>query len=437
MTTTPSSDSSTSDSSTTDSNTSSIASSATSQPDPEAPIYQTISELFDHGFSLDGPIITFVAGIHIAAIAFAVWLLTAAPGDWATIAFTWAIAHFFIGSTSITLYNHRLITHSAAKEVSTPVHLFFCLFGQILGVQGSVKSWAANHSLHHGVDRNGKTNLDPYSATWFPQSWRNFIWSHTLTHLYNHPDSEERTRSHSVRRHPVIMWQNKWYGLLTTFWLFLFPMGLGFALGGFTGFFALLGASMIGSVLVQHNTWTVNSVTHMWGFTKGLRSSARNNYLWLGPMGEGNHHGDHHDFPRDFRNGFGVSGWLLDPTRYGILLLRGLGLVKGLNRASHREEVELLATRKLQAASTRVPGTAEAKALYEQLRSRVEVVKQDWVDAVTKWEALKRESKLAKQMNERKLELTAELQQARQRVIDAKEQFLDSLDQLRRQSYAT
>ena len=405
--------------------------------DPEAPLYQTISELHDHGFSLDGPIITFVAGIHVAAIAFAVWLLSAAPENWASIAFIWALAHYLLGSLSITLYNHRLITHSAAKEVSTPVHLFFCLFGQILGVQGSVKSWAANHSLHHGVDRNGKTSLDPYSATWFPQSWRNFIWSHTLTHLYNHPDSEERSRSHSVKRHPVIMWQDKWYGLLTTFWLFLFPMALGYALGGFTGFFALLGGSMIGSVVVQHNTWTVNSVTHMWGFSKGLRSSARNNFIWLGPLGEGNHHGDHHDFPRDFRNGFGVSGWLLDPTRYGILMLRALGLVGGLNRASKREEVELLASRKLKAASRRVPGSVKASEIYGQLQARVEDVKQEWIDAVTKWEQLKRESKLARQMNDRKLELAAELRQARARVTDAKEMFLDALDQLRRYSYAT
>ena len=400
----------------------------------DAPLYQTIGELREHGFSLDIPIITFVAGIHLAAVVLGIWLLTSAPAHWASIAFIWAISHYLLGSLSITLYNHRLITHSAAKHVSTPVHLFFCLYGQILGVQGSVKSWAANHSLHHGVDRNGKTNLDPYSATWFPDSLRNFIWSHTLTHLYNHPDSEERTRSHAVKRHPVIMWQNRWYGLLTTFWLFLFPMGLGFALGGFVGLFALLGASMIGSILVQHNTWTVNSVTHMWGFARGLRSSARNNYFWLGPLGEGNHHGDHHDFPRDFRNGFGLTGWLLDPTRYGILMLRGLGLVQGLNRASRREEAELIASRKLLAVSQHVPVAVKATEMFEQLTAKVETVKQEWLDSVAKWEQLKRESKIAQQMNERKQELAAELQQAKIRMLDTKERFFDALDQLRLQS---
>ena len=205
--------------------------------------------------------------------------------------------------------------------------------------------WAANHSLHHGVDRHGKKELDPYSATWFPDSLRNFLWSHTLTHLYDHPETEEYRRSHGAKRHAVIMWQDRWYGLLTTFWIFFFPMGLGYALGGFTGLFALTAGSMLGTVAVQHNTWTVNSITHMWGLAPGIKSSASNNYFWLGPLGEGNHHGDHHDYPRDYRNGFGVSGWLLDPTRYGILALRALGLVRGLNRASKHEEAEIIAQR--------------------------------------------------------------------------------------------
>ena len=105
-------------------------------------------------------------------------------------------------------------------------------------------------------------------------------------------------------------------------------------------------------MLVQHNTWTVNSVTHMWGWTKGLKSSAVNNYIWLGPLGEGNHHADHHDFPRDYRNGFGWSGWLLDPTRYGILLLRAFGLVRGLHRATTAEEDQIRNARADRAHST-------------------------------------------------------------------------------------
>jgi len=319
----------------------------TASPPSSGAIYRTFRELFDNGFSLDVGTIVFVTSIHVAAVVLGAWLIITAPADWTRLALLWIAIQFVLGSLSTTLYTHRLITHNAVKQVSVPVHLFFCCFGQIFSVQGSVRRWSANHALHHGVDRHGKTELDPYSATWFPNSLRNFLWSHTLTHLFRHPRSDEYERSHNVERHPIIMWQDKVYGLLTTFWLFFFPMGLGYFFGGWTGFFALMAGSMIGSVLVQHNTWTVNSVTHMWGWTSGLKSSAVNNYIWLGPLGEGNHHADHHDFPRDYRNGFGTSGWLLDPTRYGILLLRGLGLVRGLNRATPAQEQEIRSARKL------------------------------------------------------------------------------------------
>jgi stearoyl-CoA desaturase (delta-9 desaturase) len=366
------------------------------------------------------------------------WAIFAAPAEWAAIAGIWALIHFFLGSLSTTLYSHRLITHNATKKVSLPVHLFFCVFGQIFSVQGSVRRWSANHALHHGVDRHGKKELDPYSATWFPDAFRNFVWSHTLTHLYNHPESEEYQRAHNAKRHAVIMWQDKYYGLLTTFWLFLFPMGLGFALGGWLGFFALMAGSMVGSVLVQHNTWTVNSVTHMWGWTKGLKSSAVNNYVWLGPLGEGNHHGDHHDFPRDYRNGFGWSGWLLDPTRYFILLLRGLRLVGPLNSASLREETEIFAARKLANIRVQSKLSAEAADLYDQLEARVLELRKDWLEAVSRWESLRKESKLMQQATARRNEIAHEIRAAKAHVEARKEEFFAAVERLHAQmpSYA-
>lgn len=404
----------------------------------DAPIYATFTELYSRGFSLDIGICVFVAGIHVAAIALGVWAAVFAPADWALVAGVWALSHFVLGSVSTTLYTHRLITHNATKKVSAPVHLFFCAFGQIFGVQGSVRAWAANHVLHHGVDRHGKKEIDPYSATWFPDPLRNFLWSHTLTHLFNHPESDERRRAYKATRHKVIMWQDRYYGLLTTFWLFLFPMGLGYAWGGWSGFFALLAGSMIGSVLVQHNTWTVNSVTHMWGWTKGLRSSAANNYVWLGPFGEGNHHGDHHDLPRDYRNGFGWSGWLLDPTRYGILLLRALRLIGPLNRASKREEAEVLASRKLAKLQARSRLCTEASELYQQFEARVLELRKDWLEAVSRWESLRKESKLMQQATARRDEIAHEIRAAKALVEARKEEFFAAVERLHAQipSYA-
>ena len=153
----------------------------------DAPIYSTFSELYDKGLlSRHGHVDFCPRYTHCCGSAghLGCCRRTTRLG-----LHCWNLGHHpvVLGSLSTTLYSHRLITHNATKEVSLPVHLFFCLFGQILSVQGSVRRWSANHVLHHGVDRHGKKELDPYSATWFPDSLRNFLWSHTLTHLFNHP----------------------------------------------------------------------------------------------------------------------------------------------------------------------------------------------------------------------------------------------------------
>jgi stearoyl-CoA desaturase (delta-9 desaturase) len=351
------------------------------------------------------------------------------------VAFAWASVHFVVGSLSTTVYSHRLITHNAVKTVSVPVHLFFCLFGQVLSVQGSVRRWSANHVLHHGVDRHGKKELDPYSATWFPDTLRNFLWSHTLTHLFNHPDSEEYTRAHNAKRHPVIVWQDRYYGALIALWIFLVPLVLGASLGGLTGALSLLTGSLVGSVAVQHNTWTVNSVTHLWGWTKGLKSSAVNNYIWLGPMGEGNHHADHHDFPRDYRNGFGWSGWVLDPTRYAILALRGLGLVSGLNHANRRDEAEIISARKLAKIDELKRLNKDVAAFYGHLESTVMELRKEWLDAVSRWEALRTESKLMQQANASYEELTQEIHHTKVLVKARKQAFFAAVERINSQAF--
>ena len=404
----------------------------------DVPLYRTFSELFGKGFSLDWGTIVFLVGVHTAAIALFVWLFFAASSEWARYAAIWAIVHCLLGSFSTTVYSHRLITHNAAKSVSAPVHAFFCFFGQIFSVQGSVRYWAANHTLHHGVDRSGNRAVDPYSATWFADPLRNFLWSHTLAHCFFHPQTKEVVKAHAAKRHPIIMTQEKWYGLLTTFWIFLMPMALGFMIGGWPGFFALLAGSMIGTVAIQHNTWTVNSITHMWGWTKGLSSSAKNNYVWLGPVGEGNHHGDHHDFPRDYRNGFGWTGWLLDPSRYLILMMRALGLLGELNKASAKEEAAVLGARRMDAIllPNKDQLSADAQALFVQLEEKVLQLRKDWVDAIGKWESLKKQNRFVRKASLSRQEISEEIRQAKVHVNAKKEEFFSALDSLRRQALA-
>ena len=383
------------------------------------PLYHRFSDLFAAGFSIDWGIGSFLVISHLLAILLtpvAYWY--APPGLWIAM-LSWTLAHAFIGALSTTVYAHRLISHGAANSIGMGTHVTFLLL-HLFAVQASVRRWSAQHVIHHAVDKTGQTHLDPYSANWFDTGWRNFAWSHMVTFLFNHPESKEFDAAFKAKSHPAIVWQDRHYVPLMIVANFVLPLLLGFFLAGWVGALCLQIASVGGYVLAQHNTWTVNSVTHMWGFKAGLLSSAKNNYLWLGPLGEGNHHADHHDYPRDFRNGFGWSGWLLDPTRYVILGLRGCGLVSGLNRASRHQEAQIITRRNVR--DSRAKST---HGVWQAWEAKLTALGDEWQAAAKTWDQFKLEkARLQQQLRQASSEKMAA---ARERVEARQEELVQEL----------
>jgi stearoyl-CoA desaturase (delta-9 desaturase) len=338
---------------------------------------------------------------------------------------SWTLLHALIAAIATTAYSHRLIAHRAAKDIRLPTHIVF-LGLQLFALQGSVRRWSAQHVIHHAVDKTGQHHLDPYSTTWFDTGWRNFLWSHMLTYFFNHPPSREFDAAMNAKMHPAIIWQDKHYLPLLILANFALPIALGIGLAGWLGGFCLLVASSAGYVLAHHNTWTVNSVTHLWGFKKGLISSAKNNYIWLGPLGEGNHHADHHDHPKDFRNGFGWSGWVLDPTRYVILSLRALGLVKGLNRASRWQEAHIITRRKVRDTQAK-----SQSVVWQRWEEKLALLGDEWLAAAQTWDQFKLEKiQLSQQIRQAGADRMAA---ARERMGDTQEDFMRDL-QVRREA---
>ena len=114
-------------------------------------------------------------------------------------------------------------------------------------MQGSVRRWASMHVVHHSVDRTGKHELDPYSATWFESGWRNFLWSHMLTYCFHHPDSSAKDRAFAVRTEPAIVLQHQLYIPLLIALNFAAPFAAGALMTqSILGGFCLLVASMGG-----------------------------------------------------------------------------------------------------------------------------------------------------------------------------------------------
>ena len=429
----------------------------TQAADSPEPLFSRFSDLFRAGFSIDWGIGSFLVISHCLVLVLTPLAYFYAPAGLWKVMLAWTLVHAFIAAITTTAYSHRLIAHRAAKDIRLPTHIVF-LGIQLFALQGSVMRWSAQHVVHHSVDRTGQHHLDPYSTTWFDTGWRNFLWSHLLTYLFNHPPSREFDAALNAKMHPAIIWQDKHYLPLLILANFALPIALGIALAGWLGGFCLLVASSAGYVLAHHNTWTVNSVTHLWGFKKGLISSAKNNYIWLGPLGEGNHHADHHDHPRDFRNGFGWSGWLLDPTRYLILSLNTLGLVNGLNRASRWQEARIITRRKVRDTRAR-----SQSAVWQRWEDKLALLGEEWLAAAQTWDHFKLEkNKLTQQIRQagadtmaaarermgltheellrdlqaRREAVRAEMQDARKRLKARREAFFTALSELKQANMA-
>ena len=429
----------------------------TQAADSPEPLFSRFSDLFRAGFSIDWGIGSFLVISHCLVLVLTPLAYFYAPAGLWKVMLAWTLVHAFIAAITTTAYSHRLIAHRAAKDIRLPTHIVF-LGLQLFALQGSVRRWSAQHVIHHSVDRTGQHHLDPYSTTWFDTGWRNFLWSHMLTYLFNHPPSREFDAALNAKMHPAIIWQDKHYLPLLILANFALPIALGIALAGWLGGFCLLVASSAGYVLAHHNTWTVNSVTHLWGFKKGLISSAKNNYIWLGPLGEGNHHADHHDHPRDFRNGFGWSGWLLDPTRYLILSLNTLGLVNGLNRASRWQEARIITRRKVRDTRAR-----SQSAVWQRWEDKLALLGEEWLAAAQTWDHFKLEKnkhtqqirqagadtmaaarermgltheELLRDLQARREAVRAEMQDARKRLKARREAFFTALSELKQANMA-
>jgi stearoyl-CoA desaturase (delta-9 desaturase) len=95
------------------------------------------------------------------------------------------------------------------------------------------------------------------------------------------------------------------------------------AIGGFDAF---VWAFCVSQVLCWHGTFTINSLSHLWGSKRYATGDlSRNNpVLAVITMGEG-WHNNHHHYQASARQGF--FWWEVDATYYVLRALAAVGLV--------------------------------------------------------------------------------------------------------------
>ncbi len=257
----------------------------------------------------------------------------------------------------ITAGFHRYFSHRAYKA-GRGFQFFLALAGT-LALQKGPLWWAAHHRHHH---RHSDQEQDIHSPL-----QRGFWWSHVSWIL---SDKYNATRYESIKdyaRFPELVWLNKWHalpGLLLAVALYL--------LGGFS---LLVWGFFVSTTLLYHGTFTINSLSHVFGKRRyKTTDTSRNNWLLaLITLGEG-WHNNHHYYQNTANQGW--FWWEVDLSYYSLKALSWVGLVKDLRTPSEQVKLshlkytaeERAALNAPQRTSWFAPMAARKKAAEEKVR---------------------------------------------------------------------
>ena len=259
----------------------------------------------------------------LAALAFLPWFFS-----WTGVVLL-GVGIFVFGVLGINLGFHRLITH---RSFSCPRWLerTFAVLGTC-SLQFSPALWVAVHRRHHHF---ADDEQDPHSPL------QGFFWAHFGWLLMRSGDMKSRPLieryAKDVMRDPMyalLERRKNWINLSFLLWLVVFTAGFGAAVisGDTVALAAQFGASLViwggalRTVIVWHTTWSVNSVTHIWGYRNyATPDDSRNNPVIGFIAGGEGWHNNHHADPASARHGH--HWWEVDFTWWMIRILMRLGL---------------------------------------------------------------------------------------------------------------
>ena len=259
--------------------------------------------------------------------------------------FSWAglalflVGFYVFGTLGINLCYHRLLTHYGFKCPKWLEHTL-----AILGVcclQDTPARWVAVHRRHH---QHSDEQEDPHSPL------ASFFWGHMGWLIHTNTELE---RQELYERYSKDLLQDKFYKNLERRLMWVWINLAQWAIYYFAGFFAgmalngwswvagvQLGLSVwlwgviLRTVGVWHITWSVNSVTHVWGYRNYDTDENSKNNVLIGILSNGEGwHNNHHAQPRSASHGH--KWWELDVTWISIWVMKKLGLawdVIGVNR---------------------------------------------------------------------------------------------------------
>jgi fatty-acid desaturase len=272
--------------------------------------------------------------IHVFALSvFVPWLFS-----WTGVA-VFLFGAYFYGVLGIDLCYHRLLTHRSLVVPKWLERTFTTI--AICSFEDAPATWVAAHRLHH---KDSDHQPDPHSPL------VSFLWSHIGWLLIENP----KLRHISVyERYARDILKDRYYLWLarptSSLIIYLAHAALYYFLGAAAGWLyygTLMGGVQLGlsvlvwgvfarTVYVWHISWSVNSLTHLFGYrTYETNENSRNNWFVAAlTSGEGwhnNHHADQASASNWHR------WWEIDLVYIVIRGLEMVGLAKDVIRPRHQ-----------------------------------------------------------------------------------------------------
>lgn len=239
----------------------------------------------------------------------------------------------------INLVYHRLLSHRSFRVPKWLERTF--VVGALCSLQDTPAKWVATHRFHHTHSDEPQDPHSPLVA---------FLWAHVGWLLMRNTSVQSLSAYEKYARDVL---EDRFYLRLekSLLWVWIYIahavlyFAAGFAAGWISdGTFAAavqFGASLLvwgvllRTVAVWHITWSVNSVTHLFGYRNyETGENSRNNWLvGLLAAGEGWHNNHHYDPAAATVQ---HRWWEIDATYYAIKLLEWLGLATEVIPPAHR-----------------------------------------------------------------------------------------------------
>lgn len=274
----------------------------------------------------------------VIGVVHALACLAAMPAFFSWTGVVACVVGVHVFGAGINLGYHRLLTH---RSFRTPKWVEYGLaLLAMCSLEDTPVQWVAVHRMHHA---HSDDVPDPHSPL------VTFLWSHLGWLLMVNPRIE--TLAFRERFAPDLL-RDRFYFSLEKHGLLQVAIALAqvpiFFLGGFLagwlaggpaeglriGTSAVVWGVFLRIVLVWHITWSVNSVSHLFGYRNyATDDGSRNNWLVaLLAVGEG-WHNNHHADPT--AASVQHRWWEIDISYYEIKLLAALGLARDIVKPRH------------------------------------------------------------------------------------------------------